>query len=106
MVALCFSTSFVVMSPLIDMTTSRPNDTANRVPRKMVRGDAHHWTQAKVGKRNAQTRNIARRRGRPAADVASRFGRAARELGKNLQGHGCPLLVGPTRRILDPAVVQ
>src|SRR6266852_8872950 len=34
MIALCFSTSFVVMSPLIDMATSRGSFFANGVPRE------------------------------------------------------------------------
>src|SRR6266852_1004112 len=105
MIALCFSTSFVVMSPLIDMATSRGSFCANGVPREGCA--ATHCSRR--GGNARERRGLAQARERTsgaAPDLVTRFGRSRGTRRKDLQACARPLRVGPTRRILDPAVVQ
>src|SRR5438128_11413983 len=78
MVALCFSTSFVVMSPPIDMATSHRNTLAKRVPRE--NGPRMRTAfDREEDPRAARPRNLARRRvgaQRTPPHVSARRGRA------------------------------
>src|SRR5216684_7802612 len=102
MVALCFSTSLVVMSPLIDMATSRlcePRATRTEPGRALQSTGGN----ARGPRGPAQARE---RTSGAAPDLAAPFGRSAGTRRKDLQACARPPRVGPTRRILDPAVVQ
>src|SRR6266849_1954702 len=102
MVALCFSTSFVVMSPLIDMATSLVGPslrTACHVNGARPRTGVDRGERATTARTGSSVREDEWGRAAP-------FGRSAGIRRTDLQGRARPLRVGPTRRILDPAVVQ
>src|SRR2546430_14472564 len=109
MIAMCRITDFVVISRLIGLATSGVTAEclvpANRMPLESRRHPRSRMDTSGEWRMKGP-RQPAGKTSRVSPDLGTPFGTPASASRKELQGRARPLRVGPTKRILDPAVVQ